>query len=1176
MLATEQRAVDRAYECLEYKRLEAVELKQQSAAASGKDAIDVNRAWERELESLDLGRNSLVFMRADVDEPEGRATHYIGRRSVFDQEHNAVVLAWNAPEAIRWRLADERDPGDVKLLRQIVCDRNVVRRYFDLHGKEDPNDAPEPDVEANAAGRAEPTNGESSQEPTASLDGDVMERSAWQDPLLDELDRARDGSMHDIVETIRREQLRLVTESTTGVLIVQGGPGTGKTAVGMHRASWLLDNDYLLARDVLVIGPNRAFLDYVGTALAELGVQGVAMLEIAALWSAADAPRDPWDVASVKSDPRMSDVLRRAVDAHTTHAVDRLSSLVGGSDFTFECRRREVIVPVEEIANIAARSLIGDGPYRVRRERCVRQLVEHFTQLFLGLLPGPADVDYFQEIRELRPVARLLRRVAPELSAGEVLRRLLAGGPVTVAATEGILTVEEQSALVSHHEQSARASKGRELSREDHVCLDELAFILSGRPERVYGHLIVDEAQDLTPMEARSLARRCPGGAMTVLGDLAQATGAVPYPNWDVLGSVLATKDGWRVAELDTGFRVPGEVMEFVRRLGAQCAPGVVVPKSVRETDNEVRVLEGLAPAERAALHAREAAAVLDCGSGTRSTVVIVPEALAWRESVLAALGEGPSVHVITAETAKGLEFDHVVVVEPAAIVDEHPSGLRRLYVALTRCTQSLTVVHQRPLPRWIGGPEQSVPTPKFVGENRARKLAPGTEAGGCTRYRSDGTRCRNATREPDGWCRTGGCEGFRSALPTSSGASSSLRLPSDAEHGQRLRLTPEKIADIRIGMSARGAFTARHGGRLEEAAVELRSMLEPLLEKGRHVRSREIGWMLDLDGYRLTLDADGRTVTAYSAAHKERSYAQYVAGVPSRVGSKARAARRSALTPPRQEPGTELTGESAVRALAADGLHITATACGVYEKTIGQGRLADTEFVRRLRDDLTSALSEAPVLLLEHRVILMGHQAQWVLSRDGSILVTVRKPHAALPPSSHGRQGNDPLQERETMPSTSSLGDRSRQASPELAALLTAQVAAARKDRSHEALRYRLLSALYESSAEVGDDTHVDAWSHTADGTTLFDVLGEGGHAYPHIREAALQLQEAAHLHPGGQAEYLVAVLRDPPAEPWIAGVVDQAFSVSLAWWDGDSWCGSGARRITGVTTEEGIGSDR
>ncbi|KAF2776180.1 UvrD-helicase domain-containing protein [Streptomyces sp. OM5714] len=1183
VLAVEQRAVDHAYRCLEHTRREAESLKGVSAAASGKDAIDVNRAWESELSHLDLKGNALVFMRADVDEGTGRKSYYIGRRVVFDEERNPAVISWSSPAAIEWRLTSEQEPGDVRLLRRIVCDERIVQRYLDLHGTDGASFGPRRAVPEEPEGTMAESPGDvcaeageqgpAASEPKRPEETSEFEEPDWIDPLLEELDRARDGAMHDIVETIQRDQLRLVSERPGGVLIVQGGPGTGKTAVGMHRVSWLLDNRHVTQDDILVVGPSRGFLDYASRALVELGSPGVTMLELPALWSGGNARRDRHETAVVKSDARMARVLRRAVDNHTTTTVERLEALVGGPEFVFELRRREVVVAVAEIAAIAAAALSGDSPYRVRQERCAQQLVQHLTRVYIGMLPGPADTDYFPEVRQLRSVTRLLRRIAPDLSARDVLRRLLAGGAALAMAAEGILTPEQQTVLADRQGGHTSARAAREATLEDLVCLDELEYLLSGRPERTYGHVVVDEAQDLTPMQARSLARRCPGGSMTILGDLAQATGPFPYQDWEELGTALTGRDGWRVAELLTGFRVPGEVMNYVRPLGTHCAPGVGVPDSVRRTGTEVTVVQGGNPARSAAEQALAIATGPDGARRRRTTGVIVPDMASWREAVATAVSGQESVSVLTADEAKGLEFDHVVVAEPSAVTADDPAGPRRLYVALTRCTQSLTVVHQRPLPHWIGGPVNPVPTPKQFLAQVSRRKSPHGTSGLCTRHQADGTRCANETRQADGWCRQPGCAGFRTAEPASLGRSDYLGVPKDGVTETRLELTPEQIADIRITSAACGAFVVRHRGSLGEAAVELHAMLAPFLAEGRHFHSPD-GWFLDLQGYRLLLDVDARAVKAYVTGHPERSYAQVAAGVPSRVGREARMERRSALTAPETEAGLGLTDDAAVRAIDTYALHVTQSACASFERLAQSAHLADEAFVTRLREELMADLATGRIEWVDDRPFVEGERCQWWMRPDGRVLTTVCSSGTEIYGGHEAREADEPSHEGKVMPTTGTAGEATtgvttQQNDQGLAGMVAERERSARADRAHESLRHRLLADLYEGPGDVGETAYADAWSHGPDGTTLFEVLADGAPTYERIREAALHLLEASSLHPQEPAEYLVLVLREPPADPWAVDACDRALSVDLVWRDGDAWAGPAAERVRHPSSE-------
>lgn len=1152
---------------------DAKSLSRVDASASGKDSIDTKQSWERQLVSLDLGNKALVFMRADVDEGAGRETFYVGRRAIFDERSDPVVIAWTSSAAVKWRLTSRQEPGDVQLLRQIVCDQRIVKRYLDLHGADGlpqqvtPAAEPQPDP-AETQGSAESTaDGEMPSE------GIGANESAWRDPLLEELERARDGSMHDIVETIQRDQLQLVTEQPAGVLIVQGGPGTGKTAVGMHRVTWLLDNNYRAAKDVLVIGPNRSFLDYVGVALSELGTDGVTMLELPSLWSAAASPRDPRATAAVKSDLRMATVLRRAVDGETTTSAQRLEALVGGTEFTFELNRREVSVPVVEIAAIAGDALAGDSPYRVRREGCAQRITQHLTDAYTGLLPGPADIDYFSEIRRSRPVSRLLKRICPDLAALYVLRGLLSNRATLARAADGILSAAEQSLFTTGHAGTASARSQLEHSREELVCLDELEYVLTGRPAQTYGHVVVDEAQDITPLEARSLARRCPGGSMTILGDLAQSTGPHLYESWEVLGSALAGKDGWRVAELLTGFRVPREVMSFVAPLGAHCAPSVTIPQSVRETAESMVVIKGAAPVGLAAEAAENLLSDRSQEGAHRSVAVIVPQSGVWNTGAYPALRNvadadpapnAKSAVVLTPGQAKGLEFDHVIVVEPGVMAQDEPVGLRHLYVALTRCTRTLTVVHSRPLPSQIGGASPLVPSP---GEVFTRSAAQESSAPLCGRYHADGTPCCNTTHHADTWCREPECGGFRTAEPIADGRSRYLSAPADARADTRLDMASEGIADMRVSSGACGSFVARHRGGHRESAVELHAMLPAFVERGEHLRAVDGAWLLELNGFRLVLSADGRTVTGYDTVHAERSFMQLEGGVPSRVGKEARAARRSALTAPPADGGPPLDGEKAVRRLDIAELHLSPSACIEYEHADRFRVLPDGAFVQALRDALAADLPNGSVTFSRSLIILGGGRFQWRLASDGRSLISVRPSGTEVCPGPAGPDSDDCEDGESAMPLTVPIPETlAGPDQPEaLDELVVGRVAESRQDRTHEALRFRLLADLYECAADAGENAHIDAWCTRSDGTAFFEVLGDDGHTYSRIREAVLHLMEAAHLRAEGQVEHLVVVLREPPSELWIVDNVARAFSVGLAWREGDGWGGPAAHHILG-----------
>jgi DNA helicase IV len=648
VIADEQRAVDHIHDCAEQdqRSIDDVRRKLRSDCpdAGLAPVPDVPVEFGRR---EDLGGRSLVITRVDLtDDPDGRLTWYLGRRTVRDREGDLALVKWTNPQATRWRLATPDDPGDVWRLRALRCDGPKVIDYSDQVIR--PEAAPE-----SAVRHSDTVTGTDGREDIDSF-------------LLAELDSARDGSMRDIVETIQRDQLLLVSDERKGLLVVQGGPGTGKTAVGLHRVTWLLDNKHFTAADVLVVGPHRAFLRYVKDVLPQLGSRGVATVEISQLWEGEVRGVDTSEARLVKSDERMAMVLRNAVENRI-----RLDQITAALEFVF--RGAPLRISRGELAALAREARDFAGPYLVRRRRFVDRTLDLIIQRYTEKTGIKKVDDKFRSQAEKQPrLASLLNAVWPSLTAERVLRDLLDTEEAVREASFGLLTDEEQRALVRPQ---ARRVADEPWTPEDLVCLEELRFLLSGDEQRRYRHIVVDEAQDLTPMQARSLARRCPSGSMTILGDLAQSVGSRHYDVWGRLVGILAGADGWHMAELAAGYRVPKEVMEFARPLAVSLSPSTAFPEAIRPpapgslTVASVRraklVEETMSRALNLAMRSEEA---------VRSVAIITPddgellreidaEAARAQESTLPGLGR--QITVLPAMLAKGLEFDHVIVVEP-------------------------------------------------------------------------------------------------------------------------------------------------------------------------------------------------------------------------------------------------------------------------------------------------------------------------------------------------------------------------------------------------------------------------------------------------------------------------------------------------------------------------------
>lgn len=709
--------------------------------ANAKDSAELRRRHQERLESYDdLAERPLVTMRVDTavdgDRDGGGESFYVGRRSVVDDEGNRVVTSSTAKAAVQWRKARQSDPGAVRLRRVLHCDRQNVRDFHDQIRHVETSDP---------GGDLSLVDSALSSAPTEMV-------QAVDSFLVQELDQARDGRMRDIVETIQREQLDLVADGRPGVLMVQGGPGTGKTAVGLHRVTWLLDNREWEAQDVLVVGPHQDFLDFVSTVLPSLGSRGVRTLELSQIWGTEMAPRETGPRARIKSDLRMAELLRRA--ANDIVRPERLADFVEYGAFTISGAGMSAEVEQAVLERYLEDALARSGSLRDQRSQFLESLLNDLAAHVVRFLSKQEREERGkdQEVKEEKAVAdsrsrawaerhprvsALVNALWPLADEERILRRLFSDQAVLTKAARGLFSEEEQRHLLNKSR-----TKKVVWSQEDRVCLEELRFLVRGERPRVYRHIVLDEAQDLTPMQVRSLAQRCPDGSMTVLGDLAQATGPHRYAGWDDFALSLGT-DQWHTADLLDGYRVPRQVMEFAAPVARRHAPGINVPRSIRELEGNVLTLRRAAPDMLLDELERRLWELEATTGGQRSIAVIIPEdvdifvrAEEVAETVADKGKNARLVRVLSASDVNGLEFDHVVVVEPAMIVGDEPAGLGRLYVALTRCTQTLSVIHARPLPRELSGTEQentseeegpSDPSP-FLHAGTAERTEPITE----------------------------------------------------------------------------------------------------------------------------------------------------------------------------------------------------------------------------------------------------------------------------------------------------------------------------------------------------------------------------------------------------------------------------------------------------------------
>ncbi|WP_149827404.1 HelD family protein [Streptomyces tailanensis] len=653
----------------------------EDVSASGADAEVLGyqlRSHAKELRELPEGPlffGRLDFAEADAD-ADGHAgqSYHIGRLRI--SEHPALpplVVDWRAPVSRAFYQASVRDPRGVAVRRRFGWAPGSRGDSADLTGMEDEH----------------LTQGEHGGPATSRL-------------LVAEIERPRVGPMRDIAATIQPEQDDLVRADITASVCVQGAPGTGKTAVGLHRAAYLLYTypQRIRRGGLLILGPNRTFLSYIAEVLPALGESGVRQStvtdEIARQPVTAE---DDERAATVKHDARMAEVLRRALYAGVDLPTAHPDSLVV-PDGSYRWR-----VPGDALRRIVAdvRAEEPEPPYDVGRER-VRTRVVRLLQRQAELRAGPRTNAWVQRISRSRPVGEYVDAVWPRVRPEEVVARLLGDPDALAGAAEGVLDADERKAV--SWAKAPRTWRSARWSAADLVLLDEVAGLLQ-HPEG-YGHVVVDEAQDLSPMECRAIGRRAAFGSVTVLGDLAQGTTPWAARDWPRLLAYLGKPDA-AVVPLTTGFRVPGAVVQLANRLLGRLGVDVPAARSLRR-DGElgIRSVGEGGCVDAAAVVVATVAVVRDALTREGSVGVIAADAdvvrlrNALHEAGVAVGGPdevGARVVVLGAGVAKGLEYDHVVVVEPAAIVAAETRGLHRLYVALTRAVSRLDVVHARALP---------------------------------------------------------------------------------------------------------------------------------------------------------------------------------------------------------------------------------------------------------------------------------------------------------------------------------------------------------------------------------------------------------------------------------------------------------------------------------------------
>jgi DNA helicase IV len=774
-LAAEQHHLDTAYARLDVMRRAAERVAEgyTEVTRGGTHQARLEREaaeayTRRRLANLDIGEAPLCFGRLDLVPTDGAETspYYIGRISVTDDDLTPLVVDWRAPVAEPFYRATAVEPMGV-----------ARRRHFQTQGRR-------------LLGIDDEV-----------FDAESAEQSGFtvvgEGALLAALDQERTGRMRDIVATIQAEQDEAIRADINGILVVAGGPGTGKTAVALHRAAYLLytHRKRLASQGVLLVGPSPIFLRYIDEVLPSLGEDEVSLATPAAL-----KPRlkvrgtESPAAATIKGDARMAKVVAAAIgDRERPMPRDVVVSLDG---YVLRLRRRDS-------RRIIERARARRGSHNERRPYVAGLLFDHFRREYRRALvrayrtdrarldpdgqlelsaersaatvadptvaaalargeaaPPEWEDELARRVRRLPEVRAALERMWPVLSGTELVNDLFGFRALIRSASRGVLTDDEQAllfrvrrpdvaevewtdadlALVDEADAilgppSAARPRSRRRARRDpelelaRRTVEELgvgaftnaADVLArygsdtgpaaaeddGEP-RTFGHVLVDEAQDLSAMQWRMLARRCPSGSMTLVGDFGQASRPGALSSWDDAIANLPVRVAPHRVMLTVNYRTPAEIMDVANRLLPAAAPGVEPARPVRSTGAHPEVVkvgrEELVRASAVAARASSAQGGTVAVIAPRELHAALTSALADRGAVADDVEaiDAP-IAVLTGLDSKGLEFDHVIVVEPSRLVAPDRSGLRLLYVVLTRATRRLVVVHAEPLPEALG-----------------------------------------------------------------------------------------------------------------------------------------------------------------------------------------------------------------------------------------------------------------------------------------------------------------------------------------------------------------------------------------------------------------------------------------------------------------------------------------
>lgn len=656
-------------------------------ADGDREAVAVRQA---EVARLDAVEQGLCFGRLDLHDGQ---RIYIGRLSLFrDEGDEPLLVDWRAPVAQAFYTATATAPQGVRRRRRITTrGRTVVALNDELL------------------------------DPEGAADDGLVGEAA----LLAAVTAERTGRMHDIVTTLQAEQDRIIRHESSGVLVVQGGPGTGKTAVALHRVAYLLyTRPHLRTRGVLVVGPSKIFLDYIGQVLPGLGESSVVTATIADLWPGVEVSRvDPPGIAELKGEAIMAERLMVAVRSRVRIPVDP------GDSVEVEFEQQMLRLDPRTCDRAVRKARRTRLPHNQARLVFQREIVDVLAERLIQGMEAVVFTDTGEAIDGGSPDGRLTEADLRALAAAGVVigdddhdgpRTLLDGidraglrdsllADTGVQATlDGLWPPLTPERVVSDLVSDLLGERADGWSAADVPLLDEAAALIGHDTDRpVFGHVVVDEAQELSEMAWRMLMRRCPTRSMTIVGDLAQTGNPAGASSWD---HVLRphVRDRWQLARLTVNYRTPAEIMAATADLLAVHHPGTPPPRSVRST-GEPPWRIGTTPAGLPTAIADLAAAHTD-----GQLAIIAPgvhiESLATALSLAIPPDLTDKVVLLTPGQAKGLEFDSVLIADPATILGAAPLGHNDLYVAMTRATRRLGIVHPGRPPAELGAMRELKP----------------------------------------------------------------------------------------------------------------------------------------------------------------------------------------------------------------------------------------------------------------------------------------------------------------------------------------------------------------------------------------------------------------------------------------------------------------------------------